>query len=177
MRLADWAAANIVQLTHAWPTMPDGITDRAADVWEPLIACADAIGDHWPERARQAAIVLNNARAQRDPSLGVQLLTDCRQIFAERNADRVTSEQLVEALCALEESPWGELRGKPIDARGVARRLRKFDVKPGDHRFPDGVRKGYRIEDFHDPWQRYLAVADVALVALRGTGAPPTCCP
>ena len=52
------------------------------------------------------------------------------------------------------------------DARGIARRLKKYDVRPGDHRFDDMVLKGYRAEDFHDAWQRYLrAVAHVADVA------------
>ena len=51
-----------------WPELPPEITDRDADVWEPLIAIADAIGGEWPERARNAAIALvtagKDARAQ-----------------------------------------------------------------------------------------------------------------
>ena len=39
-------------------------------------------------------------------------------------------------------------------------------MRPADHRFDDIVRKGYRREDFHDAWSRYLPpVADVAHVA------------
>jgi len=166
-RLVEWGETNVNALEDADPDMPEGITDRPADVWEPLLACADIIGGDWPQRSRRAAVTLNNARAQRDPSLGVLLLTDCQRIYTDRNAERLTSEQLVEALCALDESPWGDLRGKPVDARGVARRLRKFEVRPGDHRFDDSIKKGYRLEDFHDAWHRYLPpVADVALVAL-----------
>ena len=77
------------------PRCRDGIIDRAADVWEPLIAVADRAGGDWPERARHAAVALNNARAERDPSLGVQLLADCRRIFAEHDVDRLTTETLV----------------------------------------------------------------------------------
>jgi hypothetical protein len=174
-RLARWGIANWEDLADAWPEMPDGLVDRAADVWEPLLAIADAVGDPWPQRARQAAVNLNAARQQRDPSLGVQLLGDCRRIFTDRDVDRLSTEALIEALTALDESPWGDLRGKPIDARGVARRLRKYEVRPGDHRFADGTKKGYLAEDFHDAWQRYLptpsaaVVADVALVALPRT--------
>lgn len=166
-RLVEWADRHVPELRDAWPKMPDGIVDRAADVWEPLVAIADAAGGHWPELAREAAVALNEARAQRDPSLGVQLLADCRRIFTERDVDRITTDQLVEALNDLEESPWSDLRGKPLDARGLARRLRKYDVRPDSHRFGDAVRRGYRIEDFHDAWQRYLQpdVADVADVA------------
>ena len=38
--------------------MPDGIEDRDADVWEPLLAVADAAGGTWPSRARVAAVAL-----------------------------------------------------------------------------------------------------------------------
>lgn len=177
-RLARWAIAATIALTDAWPTMPPGITDRAADVWEPLLAVADHVGGHWSDRARQACVTLNAARQQRDPSLGVQLLGDCRRIFTGRNAERLTTDALLEALVALDESPWGDLRGKPIDARGLARRLRRYEVRPGDHRFDVGTRKGYLAADFHDAWTRYLPpVADAALVAHpwgeRGTPPDP----
>ena len=82
----------------AWPDMPDGIIDRAADVWEPLLAVADLVGGDWPDRARHAAVALNAARAERDPSLGVQLLADCRRIFTDRDVDRLTTEDLLDAL-------------------------------------------------------------------------------
>ena len=165
-RIADWAAEHADELRDMWPEMPNGITDRAADVWEPLIAVADLARGHWPERARAAAVAINNARLERDPSLGVQLLTDCFHLFYERDVDRLSTETIVETLVELDESPWGDLRGKPLDARGLARRLRKYGVRPADHRFAEGTRKGYRREDFYDAWERYLpTVADVALVA------------
>ena len=149
--------------------MPDGITDRAEDVWEPLIAIADLAG--WGDRARIAAVNITTARRERDPSLGIQLLTDCRKVFTARNVDRLTTEDLLEALIALDDSPWSDLRGKPLDARGLARRLKKYEARPADHRFGDEVRKGYRTEEFHDAWTRYLTpVADVADVAHPSEG-------
>jgi hypothetical protein len=165
-RLAEWVGAASTDWADAWPEMPPGITDRPADVWEPLLIVADAAGGHWPDRARRACLMLNAQRVASDPSPGVILLADCRRIFQSREVDRLTTEQLLEALTSLDESPWGDLRGKPLDARGLARRLRKYDIRPGDHRFVDATRKGYRIEDFHDAWSRYLSpVADVAHVA------------
>jgi hypothetical protein len=160
-RLAEWADFNIDELRDAWPEMPAGIVDRAADVWEPLVAIADCVGGDWPTLSREAAVRINTERSARDPSLGVQLLADCRRIFDERRAERMTSELLVETLVALDESPWGDLRGKALDARGLARRLRLYDVRPDTHRFEEGAKRGYRREDFHDAWLRYL-VADVA---------------
>jgi hypothetical protein len=41
-RLATWAAGQIAAMTAARPEMPPGIEDRDADVWESLLAIADA---------------------------------------------------------------------------------------------------------------------------------------
>jgi len=164
--LATWADTHLDELRDAWPDLPDVIIDRAADVWEPLLAIADAAGGTWPARARAAATNITQARSAHDPSLGIQLLRDCRIVFARDEADRLTTEALIQELVAIDDAPWSDLRGKPLNARGLAQRLRKYDVRPGDHRFAEGTRKGYRTEDFHDAWQRYLpAVADVADVA------------
>lgn len=154
--IEEWAARAVDALEDVEPDMPAGIVDRPADVWEPLIVIGDAAGDPWSTRIRAAAVELNNLRTQRDPSLGVQLLRDCRRVFTEADTDRMSTEDLVAALVALEESPWGDLRGKPLDARGLARRVQKYDVRPRQHRFGDDTRKGYLREDFYDAWARYL---------------------
>lgn len=165
-RLEQWGEASVAELTDAWPQLPPGIVDRPADVWEPLCAIGDICGSTWAQRSRQATVVINNARLQRDPSWAVQLLTDCQRIFNERNVDRLTTETLIEQLIAITESPWGDMRGTPLDARKLARMLRKYDVKPADHRFGNDTRKGYTTEAFHDAWSRYLTpVAPVAHVA------------
>src|SRR5215831_6257772 len=57
-RLATWAAGQIAAMTAARPEMPSGIEDRDADVWESLLAIADAAGADWPQRARDAAVAL-----------------------------------------------------------------------------------------------------------------------
>ncbi|MFD8598380.1 DUF3631 domain-containing protein [Kitasatospora sp. NPDC059646] len=59
-RLATWADSVRDEL-DVWPELPDGINDRPADVWEPLLAVADAAGGHWPERARAACVQLTTA--------------------------------------------------------------------------------------------------------------------
>lgn len=173
-RLEEWAGRAVDRLEGVEPEMPPGIVDRPADVWEPLIVIGDAAGDTWSQRVRSAAVLLNGERSQRDPSLGVQLLADIRDAFGDE--DRVTTEALIAALTAMEAAPWGDLRGKPIDARGIARRVKKYDITPGDHRFGDTVRKGYLREDFHDAWTRYLPpvalVADVALPGGERQGDP-----
>src|SRR5262249_46162398 len=53
-----------------WPVMPEGIQDRDADVWEPLLCVADLVGGAWPERAREVAKMLVAASKDTEPSLG-----------------------------------------------------------------------------------------------------------
>ena len=53
-KIEDWAGT--VNIT--WPDMSKGIEDRDADVWEPLLAVADAAGGAWSDRARVAAVAL-----------------------------------------------------------------------------------------------------------------------
>ena len=66
----------------------------------------------------------------------------------------------------MEESPWGDLRGKPLDSRGLSRRLAKYGVKPKTVRIGVVTAKGYSRQDFHDPWSRYChsVVTDVTHV-------------
>jgi len=148
---------SIAAWTHGfelnWPELPPGIEDRSADVWEPLIAIADAIGRDWPRRARDAAIALVTAAKEVEPSLGMRLLANIREVF---DADKFATKVLLEKLHAIPESPWRDLSGKPLDDRGLANRLRQYDIKSKDIRTSAGTLKGYYRADFQDAWVRYL---------------------
>lgn len=153
-RLASWADAHLEDLRLARPAMPMGLEDRPADVWEPLLAIADAAGGAWPASARTAALALNEVRADRDASTGVQLLGDLHQVWGP--TDQATSTDLVARLVALEESPWGDWYGKPIDQRWLAKYLRPYGVRPTKLRVGARTAQGYRRADLLDPWSRYL---------------------
>jgi hypothetical protein len=155
--LAAWAWTYQDRLTQAEPEMPPGLVDRPADVWEALLAIADLAGGDWPMRARKAAVKLNRERGEADPSLGVKLLADTQAAFDTDKADRLATDDLLKRLCAMEESPWGNLRGVSLDARGLAARLRPFDVRPCQYRDDSGARhRGYLRADLADAWSRYL---------------------
>jgi hypothetical protein len=191
-RIAAWCHRSAEALDGVDPVMPVGITDRPADTWEPLLVVADAAGGDWPARARAACVKLNKVRAEADDSIGGKLLADIPTMFD--GADRMSSAALAEKLAGIEEAPWGDWRGKPIDARWLAGKLRPFGVAPKAVRIGDTTPRGYTAEDFHDVWARYLPspsatsatsatplaspVADVADVALPDGGngqhaAPP----
>ncbi len=153
-RLAAWTATVAGEVADAWPEMPDGVEDRPADVWEPLLAIADAAGGHWPERARAACVELVQVAASREASLGVRLLTDLRAVFGD--ADAHSTGTILDRLHDLDEAPWADLRGKPLDARGLARRLRQYEVTSTNVKVDGKVLKGYRREHLWDAWTRYL---------------------
>ena len=145
----------------AWPEMPEGITDRPADVWEPLLAVADAAGGTWPERARAACVELVNAVAQDDrASIGVKLLTDLRDIvFPGETA--VSTVEILHLLNSMEDAPWGDLDGRPLNARVLSKMLREYVTGSGRPIAPRTVRiagqpmKGYHRDDLTDAWDRY----------------------
>jgi hypothetical protein len=107
-RLGAWAEAIGPTAGASWPTLPDGIVDRLAEIWEPLIAVADATGEPWSKKARDACVALCRASQDRRASLGVRLLNDLRTIFGA--ADAMHTETIIERLCA------GDLYGLEPDA-------------------------------------------------------------
>jgi uncharacterized protein DUF3631 len=153
-RLAAWAAGAVPRIT--WPVLPAAVQDRQADVWEPLIAVADAAGGRWPDTVRITAVTLATCSrgAALDASLGVRLLADLHTVF-EGSETKLTTT-LLEALYACPEAPWLDIRGKPLTDRGLAMRLRPYGIKPGLLRINNVVGRGYTRADFRDAWGRYL---------------------
>ncbi|WP_033321229.1 DUF3631 domain-containing protein [Streptomyces yerevanensis] len=160
-RLAKWADTIRDAIAEAWPVMPEGVSDRPADVWEPLLAVADAAGGHWPERARAACVDLVHAAQDDDEaSLGIRLLTDLRdKVFC--GADRMPTAVILECLLGMDDAPWGDLDDKPINSRTLAKLLGQYvtsankPIRPRGIRTSSGTPKGYYAEDLQDAWARY----------------------
>ena len=56
-------------------------------------------------------------------SYGAMLLADIRDAFEEKSCDRITSADLVGALAAMTERPWGECNhGKALTQNQLARK-------------------------------------------------------
>jgi Protein of unknown function (DUF3631) len=177
-RLAAWVLPRADQIGAAEPGMPDGLNDRAEDVWEALIAVADLAGGLWPERARAAAVKLM-ADAETDGadrSLGLRLLADLRDIFAgSGGAAWLPTSDLVAGLCRVEESPWRTINhGNPIDANRLAMLLRPWDVRPQQIKTPPNtVTRGYYADSFRQVWARYLPQDQAGYPATPATGVTP----
>jgi hypothetical protein len=136
------------------PPLPPDIVDRDADVWEPLITIATAAGGDWPERTLKAARTLIAAGRDLEPTLGIQLLHDCRKAFGD--SKEIPTKVMIAALIAMAESPWGNLRGQSLDDRGLAHHLRQYGIRPTQLRMSsESTPRGYRRRDFMDAWARY----------------------
>jgi putative DNA primase/helicase len=153
-----WTVDHASVLVDAEPVIPDGLHDRAADNWQPLLAIADEIGGDWPERARTAATALSGDASTVSESIKVQLLADIRSLFEEKKWDRVASKTLCYELAAMEERPWAEWRkSNPMSPAQLARTLKPFGVSSRNLKQPDGsVLRGYLLTDFEEAFTRYV---------------------
>jgi putative DNA primase/helicase len=157
-KAARWGADNFDALRNAEPAVPEAITGRRADNWEPLIAVADLGGGEWPQRARAAALAAAGITAGHD--LGIMMLADIRRVLGAR--DQITSEDLAAQLARLEGQPWADFgkSGRAISRNAIARLLKPFGIAPGDLWIKRGQSgrsaKGYKSADFTEAFERYL---------------------
>lgn len=160
-RLAAWTVAQLDVLRDARPDLPGELNDRLAEGWEPLLALADLAGGVWPGRARAAAVALAADADVEETSVGVRVLGKLAELLRDRLA--VPTEEVLDALNTDEELPFGGWRdGRGLDARGLARLLRPYGIRPRTVRLADGrTAKGYG-------WN---AAVEDALA--RYLGAPP----
>lgn len=157
-RLSIWAARARSEIGAEAPRMPRGVEDRPAEVWEPLLAVADAAGSEWGRRARRACVSLTRSSQDRQQSLGVRLLSDIRIIFGDAKAlhSEVIVERLREAAGLDDDAPWRTLYGKGIDKLYLASLLARYGVKPTKVTVKGRSLQGYRRVCLWESWIRYL---------------------
>lgn len=166
-KAARWAADNLDVLRKADPEIPSALNDRASDNWRPLLAVADLAGQEWRALARKACVALADEVDEAENSALIQLLDDLRELFETREVDRLASSDIAETFGAMEERPWSEWRrGKPITQRQLAKLLAPLGIAPRTIRTGDNTPKGYLLEQFTDPFSRYLP--------LRSSTSPQT---
>ena len=153
-QLADALGPHAEAIGDAEPDMPEGLDDRAEDVWEAMIAIADLAGGGWPDRARTAAVALSGNGTAADSTLGERLLADLRDVFG--TADKISGEAILDELRKISEAPWGDYFGRPLNARDLARLLKPYGVSPTDVNIDGKTKRGYRRDQLHEPWTRYL---------------------
>lgn len=165
-RIEVWAQQNLAALRETEPELPEALSGRAQDGYEPLLAIADFCGAG--ADARKAAVALAGT-APESENINERTLLECKRVFDDRERDRITTSDLVTELRKVDDGPFGDYRGKPFDGSALARRLKLYRIRPHDIRFESGVLKGYyratpletrrRGEGtFEDAWDRYSPV-------------------
>jgi len=158
------------QIASASPVIPPTLHDRAADIWEPLFVLADLAGGAWPELARQAAISFTGGTPENN-AIG-SLMLDIVAIFAENDAARMFSRDIVAHLNCLQGRPWADaLNGKPMTELWLSQQLRPYSVRPKTMWIGDTSAKGYVHDTFIGIFRRYITKADFEL--LRSEVASP----
>jgi len=154
---ARWIADNETTIRAQDPVIPEGLGDRAADNWRPLLAIADVIGGEWAEASRRAALTLSGFVEGDEDSYAVTLIRDIYGLFLETGSERINTADILEHLNGLEERPWAEWsRGKNLNANGLSRLLKPFGITPRKRRLPGSKPfRGYEREDFREACDRY----------------------
>lgn len=157
VKLARFSADYSAVIYNAKPHLPDALHDRAQDNWEPLFAIADCADGTWRQLAQVAAIKISGDVDQ-SKSMGIELLSDIQEIITSRQTDRITTADLITALCHDHEKPWTTFnRGQSIMPRQIASRLREFGIISYTIRMGSITAKGYQFLQFADAFDRYLA--------------------
>jgi hypothetical protein len=139
------------------------LSDRDEELFAPLFSVCAVLAPARVKELERCARELCDAKAGDavDDSLSTRLLADIRSVLPE-DAEAMFSEALIEALCALPESPWAH--EELMTPRSLARLLRGFDVRPRNVRIGDSQQekqaKGYVRDELVKAFERYLPPAE-----------------
>jgi hypothetical protein len=140
------------------------LEDRDEQRWSPLLAVLQ-VAD--PIRLNEALSIIRHdchvhASDDDEKNAAIRLLLDIKTVFGDRT-EFLPTEDLINTLVAIQDAPWKTWRRErdPLDARGLAKLLKPFEIEPGQARYNGraGVR-GYHRSDFIDAWDRYLSPFD-----------------
>jgi hypothetical protein len=162
--LAAWAEAATGDLQDARPDWPAQLNDRACESWEPLFAIADLADLGAQARAAALALMVGDDDSE---AYGLRLLGALRHVFADEHA--LATRDILAELNGDDELPFGGWNdGKGLDARGLGRLLRPFDIKPRVIRIGESTPRGYLHEQFIDAWERYVDTSESAAPPAEG---------
>jgi hypothetical protein len=166
-RAAAWSKRALEVFDLEGTEIPEDISDRQADIWEPLLAIADLAGVEWGNAARIACRVMTTAQAIDDTDSGkaLRLLRDTRSVFGDE--ERLATEELLRRLRVLDESEWaGQEYGEPVlNARKLADMLRPYAVRPVKWYVNRACTRGYKRCDFVVAWEHWLPITIGSMLA------------
>ena len=169
-KCARFVTDNALAIADAEPALPESLNDRAADIWEPLVALADLAGRLWPALAREAAEGLSGGKP--DVSEWGLLLWHIQVTFEVMKAEKLFSRTLVAQMGRAKNPPWAELRkGKALTDVWLARQLRRVGITPRTVWIEGRTGKGYHLADFAEAFARYVPRAEREPEGMSNAGA------
>lgn len=167
---ARWAHDHFDLLANADPVVPSSLGARAADIWRPLLAIADQVGEEWPALSRLASETLSAPTAETD--YGLMLLEDVAQCVMETPSVIVgglfPTAALLTYLLERDERPWQQYKlGRELTKQQLARLFSRFDITPRMERVGGSVTRGYAWHELRAAVSRYTTKTPPALSHLK----------
>jgi hypothetical protein len=157
--LEAWSKDEELQKTlrESQPQMPEFLTDRQEDIWEPLLAIADSIGGDVPGPAREAAQALSG-NDDDGSAYGTAQLAAIRTVVGDRG--RITSADLIDGLWKADALPPRLMEDEKPNYKKIGHWLSKFiksyGGKPARQLDFDGQNaRGYEAAELNAIFERY----------------------
>lgn len=145
------------QIQEGTSDLPEELSDREQDNWEPLFTIASCIGSQCLELAREAALSVKAATLE-PQSASNNLLSDIYELLSGYQERYIPTSTLVEMLTKDPDMGWGTYnKGFPLTPRQLARNLQPYRIRPKTVRMSTAqTPKGYEVYEFQDAFVRYL---------------------
>jgi hypothetical protein len=150
-------------LRESQPQMPESLTDRQEDIWEPLLAIADSIGGDVPKLAREAARALCGTDNDGEQGYGITYLIAVRKVVGENG--RITSADLIDGLWEADALPSRLMEDEKPNYKKIGHWLSKFIKSYGGKGarqldFEGQNARGYEAAELKEIFERYCPEID-----------------
>jgi hypothetical protein len=149
--------AELLQTLRAsQPLMPEYMTDRQEDIWEPLLAIADSIGGEVPKLARDAARAV--CANDHELGFGTKQLEEIRKVVGYKS--QIKSADVINGLWDADALPSRLMEDEDPNFKKIGHWLSKFVQSYGGKparklRFGDDTAKGYEGAELKQIFDRY----------------------
>lgn len=156
-----WGKNAANSLAMAWPELPEGVDDRNADIWSPLVAIAESLGERWTDKALKAcaSMVLSESVVDERPLTPTeQLQHDLALALANYNEEKITTENVIIKLSHIN-NDWNKFPNLRAASMELAALLAPLDIAPVKVRVDGQSVRGYWVAEL----RRALPSSDVPL--------------
>ena len=152
-----WVRDNSNSIGDELCELPEELSDRQQDIWEPLICLASLAGKTWEEKALNISVQYGAETANSAASSGTFLLIWIKKYFDQFCKDRVGSNSLCDWLNENDERGFKPYRdGLGINPSIIGSMLKHYGIAPRTVRDGSETFKGYCRDNFEDAFEAYI---------------------